>query len=1297
MAETGHRLITLFGESTLAEFAQRRIARRLHLPDDQVSALQVYNLYLVQLTQDDAGRCSVLDALCELLCASIEVPMLGDNYHVAVPRKGTISAWSTKATDIARGCGLEAVERIELAQVFVLPSTIQLNDATKLHLYDPLLQELIDHLDMLQQWQSAEPKRTLGLFDGHLGTALTHANERLSLGLSEHEIAYLEQGYADLKRPPTDAELMMFAQANSEHCRHKIFNATWKLNGLEQSHSLFKMIRNTHASHPAGVLSAYSDNAAVINGYQAAPLQIDTQSEYQPSTTTAHVQIKVETHNHPTAISPFPGAATGSGGEIRDEAATGRGAQSRAGLTGFSVSELQIPGYTQPWETGIETPARLASSLQIMLEGPIGAAAFNNEFGRPCLNGYFRTFTQTGSQDEPDSIKTSWGYHKPIMLAGGLGRIQPELIDKKIFPAGTRIVVLGGPAMLIGLGGGAASSVHSGARDSGYDYASVQRGNPEMQRRCQEVINRCCMLGDASPILAMHDVGAGGLSNAIPELLHDAGRGGDLQLRAIPSADPALSPMEIWCNEAQERYVLAVAPEAIPALLAVCERERCPVADVGAATDEQQLKLYDADFDCYAVNMPMSLLLGNLPVMRREAEVFTPPATGTDQSDNVFLSEYTLHEMLERVLRLPAVASKKFLITIGDRSVGGLTARDQMVGPWQVPVADYSAVLDDFSGASGAAMSIGERAPLAISNAPASGRVAVVEAITNMAGAAVGSIGNIKLSANWMAACGQKHQDAALFATVKAVGMELCPALGIAIPVGKDSLSMQTSWDESGSHKVQSPVSLVVSAFSSIEDIQLSVTPQLQVSSDSSLVMLDFNRGKQRLGQSALAQVLNAIDHDVPDVDDVDAVKAVFNLLQLALKEKRILACHDRSDGGVITTILEMAFAGRIGVSVDLPDQDLVAWLFNEEPGIVLQVSKANLGWLTAQLKAAGYADCLTVIGHPRDDQHLTIMQSGQTQLHEPLWRLEKIWAETSYQIQRLRDNPACADEEFAALDGWVNAPLVFKTTGTSQQAPVVHNDNRPIVAILREQGVNSQTEMAGAFMQAGFRALDIHMTDLAGDPSLLEQCRGLVACGGFSYGDVLGAGRGWASSILFNARLRDAFAAFFMDENRFALGVCNGCQMMSALSQLIPGTDPWPSFVANRSGQYESRLSQVEIPDSKSLFLGGMAGAMLPIVTAHGEGRAAFDHPADIHDAQICLQYARHAGQPAMEYPDNPNGSPEGICGLTNEDGRITIMMPHPERLLRRLNYSWSPESMNTDDSPWMQMFHNAYKWCRQ
>jgi phosphoribosylformylglycinamidine synthase len=1107
--------------------------------------------------------------------------------------------------------------------------------------------------------------------------SLVRINRTLGLALSAGEIDYLVSAYQKLARDPTDAELMMFAQANSEHCRHKIFNASWTVDGQERQPSLFGLIRRTQARTPQGTLVAYDDNAAIMKGFPGQMLLTRGDDPvYRTEALDIHIQIKVETHNHPTAISPDPGAATGAGGEIRDETATGRGGRPVAALTGFSVSDLRIPGAIQPWETGPEPPDRLASALEIMRDGPIGAARFNNEFGRPALLGYFRSFTARAGGHW-------WGYHKPIMLAGGSGMITGGQTRKKPLRAGDRIIVLGGPAMLIGLGGGAASSMSSGQSDRDLDYASVQRGNPEMQRRCQEVIDRCWALGQDNPIRSIHDVGAGGLSNALPELLHDGGVGGRLNLRAIPSADPGLSPMAIWCNEAQERYVLAIAPEDRRRFEALCERERCPWADLGPATDDRRLHLEDPLLGAPAVDMDLELLLGRAPSTHRDA------VTVAMATLDLALDDVDLDEACDRLLALPAVGSKQFLITIADRSVGGLTVRDQMVGPWQVPVADQAITLSDYEGLTGTAMSLGERTPLAIWHPAAAARMAVGEALTNLASVLVPGLNRVKLSANWMAAAGSEGQDAALREAVEAAS-EFCCELGLAIPVGKDSLSMQTLWQDGDEQlRMRAPVSLIVSAFAPVEDVRCHLTPQL-ASETSRLLLIDL--GGARLGGSALAQVLDRPLGEVPDLADADLLSRAFRAVQDLVRKELLLACHDRSDGGVFVCALEMALAGRVGVQLEIPAAEFFPQLFNEELGWLIQVAEAEIPAVRGILAEAGLAGHTQVIGRTTEARQLEILRGGDPAFCRCLTDLAQSWSQTSYRMQRLRDHPDCSDEEYAALADPDSPGLGADLSFDPAAVPALIGGAKPRVAILREQGVNGQREMAQAFIRAGFETVDVHMSDPETGRQTLSDFDGLVACGGFSFGDVLGAGQGWARSILYNPALADAFQAFFHDPRRFALGVCNGCQVLSGLRPIIPGAEDWPSFVHNRSRQFEARLSQVRIESSPSLFFAGMEGSRLPIVTAHGEGRADFGR-FGVPEALVTLRYVDGRGQATQHYPDNPNGSPTGITGLSNRDGRVTILMPHPERLLRAVNFSWAPAEWG-ESSPWMQMFHNARQW---
>ncbi|NBC49336.1 MAG: phosphoribosylformylglycinamidine synthase [Gammaproteobacteria bacterium] len=1464
----------LRGVPALSDFRLSKLEARLRaagVPPCRLSATFVHFVDLARALEADEE--AVLERLLrygpaapsDLAGSSAGESSAGETLLV-VPRPGTISPWSSKATDIAQHCGLDAVRRLERGTLFSLrpeagaAHAIAGVDAAVLDdgelgdhgldesgldtgwleiaaalLHDRMTEIVLrDPTAAERLFEQAEPKpmQTIPLLrDGPV--ALEQANLELGLALSPDEIAYLAESFGSLQRDPSDVELMMFAQANSEHCRHKIFNADWIIDGERQPESLFAMIRRSTAAAPAGVLSAYRDNAAVIRGWPARRFAVAAEDQvYRATDEPLHILFKVETHNHPTAIAPDPGAATGSGGEIRDEGATGRGAKPKAGLCGFSVSNLRIPGAELPWERDWGRPSRICSALEIMRDGPIGAAAFNNEFGRPCLAGYFRTFEQPIPR--ADGGVELRGYHKPIMLAGGAGAVRAEHVEKGGFPAGAPLVVLGGPAMLIGLGGGAASSMTSGASAEDLDFASVQRANPEMQRRCQEVIDRCNARGEQSPILFIHDVGAGGLSNALPELVHDGGRGGRFELRRVPNADPGMSPMAIWCNEAQERYVLAIDPQRQAEFEAICARERCPYAIVGAATDAERLVLEDAQFGTVPIDMPLSLLLGKPPQMLRD--LVSLPAVG----DRLDLATIDPDEAARRVLRLPTVGCKTFLITIGDRSVGGLVARDQMVGPWQVPVADCAVTLTDFEGYHGEAMAMGERTPLALLDAPASGRMAVAEAITNIAAADVASLGAIRLSANWMAAAGHPGEDARLYATVRAVGAELCPALGIAIPVGKDSMSMKTVWerprggafgagfkpedgpneatdseprdgadpepgardlagvergigaassaasgagasagegadDEPERVEMTAPLSLIVSAVAPVADSRRSLTPWLRLDrGETSLVLIDLGRGQDRLGGSALAQVYEHIGETPPDLDEPGLLKAFFAAIQALKAEGLVLAYHDRSDGGLLATLCEMAFAGRCGVECDLgaltaasasadlgssgsrtgedglgrqspsgasangkgasestvgdgararrdaqaghcaqasgdsetgnggpsigaARRDPIAALFSEELGAVLQVPADRLDVVLERLERHGLGACSQAIGVPRADQRIIIGSGERSLVDASRAELQRLWFETSWQMQRLRDNPDCADEEQARIDAddpGLSAELSFDPSDDIA-APLIATGARPRLAVLREQGVNGQIEMAAAFDRAGFECVDVHMSDLLDGRIGLEGFRGLAACGGFSYGDVLGAGEGWAKTILFNPRARDQFQAFFARSDSFALGVCNGCQMLANLRELIPGADHWPHFVRNRSEQFEARLVMVEVRESPSLLLDGMVGSRLPIVVSHGEGRAEF-RDADHQGAAspfAPLRYIETSGEPALRYPANPNGSPDGITGLCNADGRITIMMPHPERIFRSVQHSWHPDDWG-EDSPWMRLFRNARAW---
>jgi phosphoribosylformylglycinamidine synthase len=1213
---------------------------------------------------------------------------------LVVPRLGTISPWSTKATDIAKNCGLGDVRRIERGIAWSIAGEVTDERALRAALHDRMTESLLERAEAAKLFVRAEPK-PLSRVDLSAGrSALEAANKRLGLALADDEIDYLMKSYAVLGRDPTDVELMMFAQANSEHCRHKIFNADFVIDGEKREKSLFKLIRASTEASPGGVLSAYKDNASVIEGHMAARLMPSpVTGQYGYSTELVDILMKVETHNHPTAISPYPGAATGSGGEIRDEGATGRGAKPKAGLSGFSVSNLRLPGAPQPWEVDYGKPNRIASALDIMLEGPIGGAAFNNEFGRPNLCGYFRTFELSAPGPAGREVR---GYHKPIMLAGGLGNIRREHVNKLEIPPGAKIVVLGGPAMLIGLGGGAASSMASGASEEDLDFASVQRDNAEMQRRCQEVIDRAWALGAQNPILSIHDVGAGGLSNALPELVNDSGRGATFSLRAIPSDEPGMSPLEIWCNEAQERYVLAIAAESLAAFEALCRRERCPFAVVGTATAERQLKLEDTHFAEQPIDMPLEVLLGKPPKMTRSAE------RGEFAPDSLQHSRIDLREALQRVLRLPTVADKTFLISIGDRTVGGLCSRDQMVGPWQVPVADAAVTVSGFQSYTGEAMALGERAPLALLNAAASARMAVAEAVTNIASAPIAHLSQIKLSANWMAPAGHPGEDVRLYEAVQAVGAELCPALGIAIPVGKDSMSMRTVWRENGeSRSVTAPLSLIVSAFAPVTDARKALTPQLsQADGPSELLLIDLGRGRNRLGGSAVLQVHGSVGESPPDLDEPALLRSFFSAVQELNAAGLLLAYHDRSDGGLIVTLLEMAFAAAAGLSVriDTLGPDALSALFSEELGAVIQVRAGDVERVREVLALAGLSECVHAVGTVLPEDRVEVTQNGKLLLEEKRSALRGVWSETTHAMQRLRDDATCADEEQASRLDAANAGLSVKATfgiDDDVAAPFIAKSGaaRPRIAVLREQGVNGQLEMAAAFDRAGFAAIDVHMSDLLEGRVSLKDFQGLAACGGFSYGDVLGAGGGWAKSILFHARARAELTEFFARASTFSLGVCNGCQMLSNLAELIPGAAGFPRFVRNRSEQFEARLSLVRIEKSRSVLLTGMEGSLLPIAVAHGEGRAEFadgQHDAFEASGRVAARWVDSQGQVASRYPENPNGSPAGICAITSDDGRATLIMPHPERVFRAIQYSWRPREW-AEDAPWMRLFRNA------
>ncbi|MGA1691046.1 MAG: phosphoribosylformylglycinamidine synthase [Sedimenticolaceae bacterium] len=1284
-------MLSLRGAPALSEFRAQKLSEKVSLVIGR--SLQIYAEFMHFVQLDEELTEQQKSTLSQILRYGPAIPSHEPNgqLFLVVPRPGTISPWSSKATDIAHNCGLDVINRVERGIAYYVEGA-ELSDqetATVLSfIHDRMTERVLSEFDQASQLFIQASPAELRSVDVMAGgrDALVAANSDWGLALSDDEIDYLVNSFTQLGRNPHDVELMMFAQANSEHCRHKIFNADWIIDGEVQMNSLFGMIRNTTNTSPTDVLSAYKDNASVITGHKGKRFFPNADGGvYQGNDEDIHILMKVETHNHPTAISPDPGAATGSGGEIRDEGATGKGSKPKAGLCGFSVSDLRIPGCEQPWEEDFGKPERIVSALDIMLEGPIGAAAFNNEFGRPNLCGYFRTY----EEQVGDELR---GYHKPIMLAGGLGNIRAEHIEKGAFPAGTPLIVLGGPAMLIGLGGGAASSMASGASAEDLDFASVQRANPEMERRCQEVIDRCWQRGDNNPILFIHDVGAGGVSNALPELVNDGGKGGAFELRKLPNDDLGMSPMEIWCNESQERYVMAVDANRLEEFKAICERERCPYAVVGEATDELKLTLSDEHFGNQPIDMPLSLLLGKPPKMSRDV---TRKASQTNQipSDQIALADAA-----ERVLRLPTVANKTFLISIGDRSITGMVNRDQMVGPWQVPVADVAVTVSDYDGYTGEAMAMGERTPLALLDAPASGRMAIGEAITNLAAAKINKISDIKLSANWMAAAGHAGEDARLYDTVKTVGMDVCPELGIAIPVGKDSMSMKTVWQQDDqTREMTAPLSLIISGFAPVSDVRHTLTPQLRTDKgDTQLLLIDLGEGQNRLGATALAQVYRAIGEQGADLVSSTALKAFFDAIQSLNADGKLMAYHDRSDGGLWAALCEMAFAGRCGLDIHLPEGDAIAQLFNEELGAVIQVASSDVGAVKTLFAEVNLADHVHTIAAINGDQIIRVTQAGKNLLEQSRTHYQQVWSEVTREMQALRDNPDCAAEEFARIaadDPGLSAKLSFDQN-EDIAAPYI-NSAKPRMAILREQGVNGQVEMAASFDKAGFEAVDVHMSDILSGRVELDDFRGLVACGGFSYGDVLGAGEGWAKSILFNDLARDQFEGFFNREDSFALGICNGCQMLSNLKSLIPGTEHWPHFVRNRSEQFEARFVMVEVQESSSVLLDGMAGSRMPIAVAHGEGRAEFASADAISAAssEVAIRYIENNGEIAARYPANPNGSPEGIAGLSNADGRVTIMMPHPERVIRTVTNSWHPDDWQ-ESAPWMRLFRNARRW---
>ena len=1309
----------LRGVSALSGFRVEKLLQKaaaLGLPQ---ADLKSEFWYFVHSAADlDGAAVEKMQALLE--AERVEnVPQVSEGLHLFLitPRIGTISPWSSKATDIAHNCGLDGVERIERGMAVYVSGSLHGNERAQWAslLHDRMTESVLPDFQSAEKLFAAHEDQSFDTVDvlGGGRAALEAADKSMGLALSSDEMDYLLENYRALNRNPSDVELMMFAQANSEHCRHKIFNADFILNGEKQPKSLFRMIRDTHEAAPAGTVVAYKDNASVIEGAKIARFYPDAAANqgYRFHEEDTHILMKVETHNHPTAIAPFAGAATGAGGEIRDEGATGRGARPKAGLTGYTVSNLNIPDLKQPWEGGYGRPAHIASPLDIMIEAPIGGAAFNNEFGRPNLLGYFRTF-------EAEFDGQMRGYHKPVMIAGGLGNIQAEQTHKHEIPAGALLVQLGGPGMLIGLGGGAASSMDTGANDASLDFNSVQRGNPEIERRAQEVIDRCWQLGAANPIIAIHDVGAGGLSNAFPELVNDAGRGAIFELRDVPLEEHGLTPLQIWCNEAQERYVLSILEKDLDAFRAICERERCPFAVVGTATDDGHLQVRDDLFANKPVDLPLNVLLGKPPKTTRTDKTQQQPEKPFSGS------HIDLKEAAYRVLQLPAVAAKNFLITIGDRTVGGLTHRDQMVGRWQTPVADCAVTIMGFDTHRGEAMAMGEKPAVALFDAPASGRMCIGEAVTNIAAVNIGNIGNIKFSANWMAACGNAGEDEKLYRTVEAVS-QMCREIGVSIPVGKDSLSMKTLWQDGAEKKsVVSPLSLIATAFAPVQDVRKTVTPDIKPVADSMLLLVDLGQGKARMGGSALTQVYGELGGEAPDIE-AGYLKKFYDVIQQLVQEDKLLAYHDRSDGGLFATLAEMAFAGRSGLEANIDEYAQVLFkewerklpnaiveevlplahltaLFNEELGAVLQVRKQDFADVMAAFDKQGLGSAVYCIGQAHCGSNFTLVNDGETLFDQPLVDLQRAWQSTSHQIQRLRDNPACADSEFALLADKERSRLFADLSFDVKQdiaAPFINSGAKPKIAILREQGVNGQVEMAAAFTRAGFDAYDVHMSDLMAGRVQLDIFQMLAACGGFSYGDVLGAGEGWAKSILFHSKLRDQFAEFFARPDTLALGVCNGCQMMANLAEIIPGAEGWPKFRRNESEQFEARLSMVRVPQSPSLILADMVGSSLPVVVSHGEGRADFAHLGRAANQvsgslKTAMQYIDGQGKPTQTYPLNPNGSPDAIAAVTTADGRVTIMMPHPERVYRSAQMSWLPEEWRDSElAGWYRMFATARK----
>jgi len=1305
---------TLRGAPALSDFRVKKLLAQcaeLQLPVTKIYAEFTHFAHVSAELNDEEFQ--VLQQLLKY-GPNIEEHEPVGQFLLVTPRPGTISPWSSKSTDIAHNCGLAKVSRLERGLAYYITLSkdnaelsteqqVQLN-----HLISDRMMEAV-FTTMAQAtslFATAEPGELTAIDIENGGKhALVKANVDLGLALAEDEVNYLFENFTKLGRNPHDIELYMFAQANSEHCRHKIFNADWTIDGVKQPKSLFKMIRNTHEVNPDYVLSAYEDNAAVMVGNKGGRFFPNPETNvYGYHHEDIQILMKVETHNHPTAISPYPGAATGSGGEIRDEGATGIGSKPKAGLVGFSVSNLRIPNFEQPWETDFGKPSRIVSALDIMMEGPLGGAAFNNEFGRPAILGYFRTYEEQVNSFNGSEVR---GYHKPIMLAGGLGNIRDEHVQKREIIVGAHLIALGGPAMNIGLGGGAASSMASGQSAENLDFASVQRENPEMERRCQEVIDKCWQLGEENPIAFIHDVGAGGLSNAFPELVSDGDRGGVFELRNVPNDERSMAPHEIWCNESQERYVIAVSDKNLAAFEQICARERAPYAVVGRATEEMHLTVTDAHFEGNKeldtpIDLPLDVLLGKTP------KIFKDVKTETATGDEFSLTDITLEDAAQRILSLPTVAEKTFLITIGDRSVTGMVNRDQMVGPWQVPVADCGVTASALDSYHGEAMSLGERTPVALLNFGASARLAVAESLTNIAGTDIGDLNRIKLSANWMSPAGHPGEDAGLYEAVKAIGEELCPALGLTIPVGKDSMSMKTKWQDNGSEKsVTSPMSLIITAFGVVEDIRKTVTPELRTDQgDTRIVAIDLSKGKNRLGGSCLAQVYKHLGNETPDVDCPETLKGFFNAIQTLVRDEKLVAYHDISDGGLFTSVVEMAFAGHTGIDIDLTkltsmsgnDVDV---LFSEELGAVIQIKEADVDAIHAIFAEHGIEDCCTDIGRINNEDTIRFSRDGTVVLENSRTYYRTTWAQTTYKMQSMRDNPACAQQEhdvkFDTEDPGLNTELTFDINEdivAKLIAQDAQKQTNPKIAILREQGVNSHVEMAAAFDRAGFVAIDVHMSDILSGRTDLADFNGLVACGGFSYGDVLGAGEGWAKSILFNKDAKTMFKTFFERTDTFSLGVCNGCQMLSNLKEIIPGSDAWPHFVQNKSERFEARFSLVEIQESPSVLFKGMAGSRMPIAVSHGEGHAEFSSEEAIGAANdsgtVSMRYVDNYGQVTETYPANPNGSPDGITALTTTDGRVTIMMPHPERVFRTVANSWHPDEWQ-EDSPWVRMFRNA------